>query len=188
VSKLVSVGLFVCLFAVALDSLVTHAYPLGAPAGFTGGPGENTCVVCHSTYLLNAGRERGLGELVIEGLPDLYEPGHTYPVTVTLTQTKDRAYWGFQLAIRGQNGGAQAGELMPIDSHTQIVRARGLQYVESTQDGAESTAFQFTWVAPAIDMGPVLVSATGNAADGDDSPVGDFIYATSAILSPAPSH
>jgi hypothetical protein len=46
--------------------------------------------------------------------------------------------------------------------------------------------FTFTWVAPPTPVGEIVVNAAANAANGDASPVGDYIYSTS--LSMVPSH
>lgn len=163
----------------------TQAYPLGAPAGVTGAAGEETCVKCHNTNALNAGRTEKLGDLALGGFPEKYEPGKAYTVTVELTHEQGRMAFGFQLAARTASGGMQAGALKPVDSHTQLVSDKGLQYIGHTREGTFSNVFEFTWTAPAPGAGDVLVGAAGNAADGDASPVGDFIYSTSVTIGPA---
>ena len=172
-------------------SLITvagiHAYPAGPPPGVTGGFGEDTCVKCHNSFELNAGRAMGLGDLTVSGLPQQYQPGQTYEVKVEHTHTKDRNVWGFQLAARVKGSGEQAGELKPIDDHTQVLSEKGIQYVEHTADGTFSNVFQFNWMAPGSSVGDIVVSVAGNAADGDASAVGDYIYSTS-ITMPAASH
>jgi hypothetical protein len=140
--------------------------------------------MCHNSYELNAGREEQLGELKVTGLPPRYEAGRSYAVKVELTHVEDRNLWGFQLSTRTA-GGRQAGSLKPVDSHTQLVTQDGLEYVEHTMDGTEFNVFELTWVAPDAGAGEVLVGVAGNAADGDTSEHGDFIYATSLTIPPA---
>ena len=163
-----------------------RAYPKGAPPGVTGGFGEQTCNECHDSYALNAGRAAGLGDIVITGFPKDYKPGEAYPIKLELTQQQDSGVWGFQLATRAKDTHAQAGALKPIDSHTQILSMQNIDYITHTAEGTFSNVFEFTWVAPSTAVGEIVVNAAANAANGDASPVGDYIYSTS--LSIAASH
>jgi len=174
-------------FGVTALSMSTRAYPIGPPPGVTGGFGEDTCVKCHNSFELNAGRAQRLGDVVVSGLPKEYRPGETYAVNVRLTHSQDQGVWGFQFAARVGEGGAQAGQLKPIDAHTQVASDKGIQYAQHTADGTFFDAFAFTWIAPASASGDVVVHVVGNAANGDASPVGDYIYSTSITI-PAASH
>lgn len=182
-------GLMVFLVAGAFFLAVTSllAYPKGAPPGVTGGFGEGICNDCHDSHDLNAGRTAGIGDLVITGFPKQYQPGEMYPIKVEITHAQDAGVWGFQLATRVQETGAQAGELKPIDSHTQVLSEKGIQYIGHTAEGTFSNTFGFTWVAPSSVVGDLVVHAAGNAADGDASAVGDYVYSTSISIAP-PSH
>ncbi|OFW15383.1 MAG: hypothetical protein A3H29_02370 [Acidobacteria bacterium RIFCSPLOWO2_02_FULL_67_21] len=164
-----------------------RAYPTGPDPAVTGGFGERTCAGagCHSTYELDEGKTAKLGDILIEGLPGQYEPGKTYPIKLVNSHTQDRRHWGFQLAARAKATGAQAGELSTIDGTTQILTEKGIQYIEHTEQGITSNTFQFTWTAPSAPAGEVVMHASGNAADGDGSPEGDYIYSTSVAVSPA---
>ena len=62
---------------------------------------------------------------------------------------------------------------------------KGIQYIEHTRDGIDFNVFDFTWVAPSSSVGEVIMHAAGNAADGDLTPEGDYIYTTSATVPPA---
>ena len=164
-----------------------RAYPKGAPPGVTGGFGEGTCNDSHDSYALNAGRTAGLGDLVVTGFPREYRPGEMYPIKVEITHEQDSGAWGFQLATRARETRAQAGELKPIDAHTEILTLQDIQYITHTAEGTLSNVFGFTWVAPSSAVGEIVVNAAANAANGDASPVGDYIYSTSVSIAP-PSH
>jgi Reeler domain len=181
---IVLVGLFLALVYSFATTTSISAYPTGPDPARTGGFGEATCnsLGCHRTYKLDEGKAAGLGDLVISGLPEKYEPGKTYPVKVTVTHLQDQGHWGFQLAARVKASGVQAGELKPTDERTQIVEDKGIQYIEHTMDGIFSNVFDFSWVAPASSVGDVIMHAAGNAADGDLTPEGDYIYTTSATI------
>jgi hypothetical protein len=162
-----------------------HAYPKGAPPGKTGGFGEQTCNECHDSYALNAGRAAGLGDLVVTGFPKEYKPGETYAIKVEVTQQQDSGAWGFELATRARDTRAQAGTLKPIDSHTQILSMDNIDYITHTAEGTFSNVFEFNWVAPSTAVGEIAVNTAANAANGDASPVGDYIYSTSVTIASA---
>ena len=67
----------------------------GPPAAVTGGFGEDSCLACHFENALN---EPG-GSLVLSGLPDSYEPGNEYALSLTLERPALRVA-GFQLSAR----------------------------------------------------------------------------------------
>ena len=180
------VGILCVISCGLLVSMPLRAYPRGAPPAMTGGFGEETCVNCHNTNPLNIGRDEKLGDLIVTGLPKEYEHGKTYPVKVELTHMQDGGAWGFELATRTKDG-AQAGNLEPgSDGRTQVLTEKGIQYATHTADGIFSNVFELNWVAPPVPVGEVIVNVTGNTADGDASPVGDYIYASSVTL--AASH
>jgi hypothetical protein len=65
-------------------------------------------------------------------------------------------------------------------------------YVEHTVDGLIDTEFgsntwTFLWTAPPESAGEIVFYAAGNAANGDGSPSGDFIYTTTAAIGPGPA-
>ncbi len=173
----------------------------GPPAGFTGGFGEPTCRACH----FDAPEEPGEGELVLVGIPKRYEPGVEYRVTVTLREPRlERA--GFQLAVRFAGEGAedvdpargarlQAGRLLPAEPRTgprvQVVEHGDppVLYARQTLAGAEPVAAQeafwsVRWIAPEERAEPVLFHAAANAANHDDSALGDLVHTASAGSEP----
>jgi hypothetical protein len=158
-------------------------YRDGPPAGFSGGFGEDHCQACHSGDKVNTSP----GRLTISA-PQRYSPGKTYAVTVTLTRP-GMAIGGFQLTARFENDSAQAGTLALADGHQDRVKVltdRGVQYAYHSRPGTQLTATQVVrwtlrWTAPA-GRRAVLFNAAANAANGDDSPSGDFVY-TSRVQS-----
>lgn len=184
-ARVVRVSTVLALLGLLAASI--RAYPTGPDPAVTGGFGERTCagIGCHGTYELDEGRKAMLGDIVIEGLPNQYEPGRTYPVKLMISHTQDRRHWGFQLAARVRASGAQAGELKSTNGTTQILTEKEIQYIEHTDQGIQSNTFEFTWTAPASAVGEVVMHASGNAADGDGSPEGDYIYSTSVAVSPS---
>lgn len=183
VTLVTSLGVIGCVVVLAIPS---GAYQAGPPPGVTGGFGEETCQGCHSTFALNEGRTSGAGDLVVSGLPERYEPGKAYRVTVSVNHKDGREAWGFQFTTRAKDG-AQAGTLEPIDGNTQILARNNVQYVEHTPEGTFSNIFAFDWTAPDGAPGDVVVNIAGNAANGDADTGGDYIYSASVMI-PVASH
>jgi hypothetical protein len=181
------------LGALALAGASLAAVPLykdGPPPRHTGGFGEPTCRACHSDAGLN---EPG-GELTIAGVPAAYEPGRTYELEVILRRT-GMLRAGFQLAARYEGigmvpGGAQAGAFAPSDDRTAVVwdTVSHVGYIEHTAGGTALSGdvgrWMVRWTAPAV-PGGVVLHVAANAANDDDSPLGDFIYARAVRVAAA---
>jgi uncharacterized protein (TIGR03437 family) len=185
----------------AVPSLI-YGYPEGPDAGMAGVPGEWSCSQCH------LGRF-GSGSVTVNFPGGLnYTPGVPQHLVVTITDPVQRR-WGFQLTARqANNSKAQAGSFTPSpEGYTQLVctqttlqtQAFGLscpssmplQYIEhtllGTRLGARSpVSFEFDWAPPATDVGNVVIYAAGNAANGDNTVMGDHIYYQRYTLSAAP--
>jgi hypothetical protein len=97
---------------------------------------------------------------------------------------------GFQLAARYEGmgmvpGGAQAGVFASSDGRTAVVwdTVSHVGYIEHTAAGTVLSGdvgrWMVRWTAPAV-PGGVVLHVAANAANDDDSPLGDFIY-TSAV-------
>jgi hypothetical protein len=145
--------------------------------GFSGGFGEDHCQACHSGENLNSSR----GSLTTSA-PARYEGGQTYAVTITLKRPR-MAMGGFVFTARYEDDSTQAGTLAVADSlkdRVKVVIDRGVQYAYHSRPGTELSAagvarWTLLWTAPAGNR-PVVFNAAANAANGDDTPGGDFIY------------
>jgi hypothetical protein len=100
---------------------------------------------------------------------------------------------GFQLSVRHADGrlaGSQAGELLATGTEVQLVAAHPVAYATHTSagsavDAAGEARWRLRWRAPAAPSGAVVFHATANAADDDDSALGDLVYAGSEVSRPA---
>ena len=154
-------------------------YRDGPPAGFSGGFGEDHCQACHSGDKVNATP----GRLTVSA-PERYSPGKTYAVTVTLKRP-GMAVGGFQLTARFEQDSAQAGALAVAvgqQDRVKVLTDRGVQYAYHSRPGTQLTEtdvarWTIRWTAPA-GRRAVLFHAAANAANGDDSQSGDFVYTT----------
>ena len=157
------------------------------PPATTGGFGEPTCQSCHFEADLDAGP----GDLRLEGVPSTYTAGETYTLTVTLVHAGVAAA-GFEIAARFEKSAAQAGSFAPQPDdadRVEVTTDADVEYAHHLRPGTlpvatDTARWRVLWTAPA-DAGTILFHAVGNAADGNDSPLGDFVYSASASSRPA---
>jgi Reeler domain-containing protein len=160
---------------------IAYGFASGPPAGHTGAPGERTCIECH-TGTLNSGP----GSVTISGVPETYQPGQEFTITVRV-QHPDRRRWGFQITAL-DDANKPAGTLSPINRNITKVASgtgslQGRVYIEHTTNGtfagqAQGASWDVKWTAPDHDVGRVTFYAAGNAANGNNASSGDSIYTT----------
>lgn len=153
----------------------------GIPAG-GGFPAELTCnsAGCHDGRPLNPDTQ---GRVTLAGVPDNYIPGRRYTVQFSVTHPdSSRRRWGFQVSVISATTFTQAGTLVVTDAaNTSIRIAANRQYLGHTLRGTNlgqigGRTWTFDWVAPATNVGDVNFYGSGNAANGDGTNLGDFIY------------
>jgi hypothetical protein len=164
----------------------------GAIAGFAGDPGSNggdrACALCHSSHELNAGD----GGVTVE-VAAMVEPGATVPITVrvdnqTVPASEGSRRQGFEAAVRDAETGELWGTLILTDA-TATRYAEGdtdSTYVTHTLAGTASTEWTFVWEPGLERSGTARVYVAGNAADGNGSSSGDYVYTTTADVVVAP--
>lgn len=176
------------LLVTTVRLVASHAYAEGAPPGFSGGFKEDSCHACH----FHAEPNSGGGRLSIEGVPAKFTAGQRYTLTISLTRSGMKRA-GFQLAARFKDSGAQAGSLTPAPGDGERVKVEsqsGIQYAGQKLAGsavvtADATKWTIDWIAPERG-GPVIFHLSANAADGNESADGDFIYTVSGESAPPP--
>lgn len=157
-------------------------------AGRVGSPLENTCQPsCHNSHPVNSGS----GSLVITS-PDLinfvYNPGQTYTVEVTVAKPSVNLF-GFAMEALFQNG-SDAGSFIHINPAETWSKAANINgairtsatHMENAGASANTKTFVFQWVAPATNAGAVTFYAAGNAANGNGSTSGDYIYTAMQLV------
>lgn len=182
-----STTLAAALFATTVRLVASHAYAEGAPPGFSGGFKEDSCHACH----FHANPNSGPGRVTIEGVPATFAPGERYTLTITLRRAGMKLA-GFQLAARFRDSGAQAGTMAPGPGDGEragIESQAGVQYAgqkkAGTEVAADATQWTIEWTAPKGGS-PVIFHVAANAANGDESVDGDFVYTATTESSPPP--
>lgn len=122
-------------------------YPTGAPAGYTGSPGDGqNCTACHG------GTASPVTGILTSDVPETgYVAGLTYNFTVTLTGSGRK---GFEASPQNF-AGTQLGTLIPGIGNQLVGNGK---YVTHTQASNSSTAtWNFQWVAPEQGTGTVTM-------------------------------
>jgi hypothetical protein len=156
---------------------------------------NNTCASagCHVGNAVNAPG----GSVTIDGLPATgWVAGQTYPLTVTVQRSSARIF-GFQLSAVFDANNQQAGVLAAGNPRVQVICGRvapanvevscgtagAIQFAQHFNAQVVTSAYLVNWTAPAAG-GTVRFNVAGNAANGDASNTGDFIYIDTKRVDP----
>lgn len=152
-----------------------RAMPDAVPWDHAGGSGRPDCTECH----FDAAAVTQSPALRLEGLPEKAVAGRTYPLVLTL-EAEPLALAGFLLhAVARTTSGELAlpGYFHPADGRTE----GGEGAIRSTFDGARPprpgfAEWRFSWQAPEDFVGTVTFHIAANAANDDQSPLGDGVH------------
>ena len=180
------------MVAFGLTSMTSNNAEYSAgKAGSNGSPGEGTCASgsCHNNFSLNSGI--GSVSISVVGLVNgnLYVPGETYQVSVTVQQ-QGIGLFGFGLESL-QASGANAGSWTPgADSHILNATISGnsratIAHIDNSGFSSNARTWSFSWTAPSTEI-PVTMYAAGNAANANGGVGGDYIYTSALSLMPVP--
>ena len=169
--------LSIVALAVTVPGLA-QLYRDGPPVHHSGGYGEPTCHVCHFDGAINSpdANARAID------VPSTFVSDSTYLVTVVVSKS-DLGAAGFSMSSRFRNG-AQAGSLLATDDRATVESGpTGVQFAMHTLDGSDpvapdSNAWTLIWTAPS-EADTVFFHIAANAANGDDSELGDLIETVS---------
>jgi hypothetical protein len=127
----------------------------GPPLGSSGAPGEQTCAGCHNITESDDNSGAYNNQLTLnDSTPEFYRPGATYNVRLTINGP--RSMRGFQLTCI-KSDGTQAGSFTASTGTrigTSSVSGSSRQYI-SHNARLSGNSVNFTWTAPATDVGPV---------------------------------
>jgi len=182
--------LFTLLLGLAWTGYL-FAYILGPDPGMNGVFGAaQSCAIagCHTGNPEND----GVGSVNITGLPsDGWTPGQTYALTVTIQRTGAHLF-GFELSAVADATNQQAGTLTAGSARVRVICGRGsapgnvevncntagaIQYAQHSNAQTVTSSYPVNWTAPSsASVGTVRFNVAGNAANGDITNQGDFIY------------
>ena len=193
--KVASCLIFAIVACVTGVAAFGHSY--GPKPRVTAAPGDDAraCTACHGGSALNSGP--GSVKIVLQS-GAVYIPGVKQHLTVQIADP-NQARWGFELSARLNSDleKSQAGDFISTDGFTQVICedygprpcASGATFITHTSAGTRNgtrngASFQFDWMPPAANAGPVTLYVAANAANGNGTNAGDLIYTSSVQLMP----
>lgn len=157
-------------------------YPDHLAGAFTGGFNEPNCQSCHFDYDLN----KSEGRLTISGIESVLVPSKDYNISITVTRP-DLGKAGFQMTSRYPDG-TQAGQFQLNDNVTLTPNTPGnVAYLQHAVGNVEPDnmvkTWSFTWTTPdTIKSESIIFNFAANAANGDASEFGDWIYVSEIVV------
>lgn len=163
------------LLILVLAASPAAAFPDGAPWEVASGPG---CPACH----FDAPPTEDSPALAIEGLPARIAAGATYRLTLRLS-VPGMARAGFLIAA--WRGKTEAGRFTAADARSEAKDATARSTAAGLTLSAPGEAeWTLDWQAPARLDGPIRFVLWANAANGDNSPLGDETHGKSVQVAP----
>lgn len=172
--------------AVTNENESAPLYPEHIAGAYTGGFGEQSCHSCHFDYDLNQPE----GELEVTGIKNSYEPGQEYTIQIYVKR-EDMNRAGFQMTARFEDG-SQAGHFEIDDELTTTPNVENnISYIQHgvgkvEAEGGEKN-WKILWKAPTDTIQLVVFNIAANAANGDASEFGDWIYLEEIKIEPGDS-
>ena len=155
------------------------SFSFGAPAAWNGSPGSNgVCTACHSSFELNS----GTGSVSIAA-PESFVPGETISIVIAVDNTTPlfpgapHLRQGFEVSVHDADGNHVGAFEITDAEHTQFAGGDS-SYVTHTGAGNELSEWTMNWTAPEDAPDAVTFYVAGNAGNGGESSLGDYIYTT----------
>ena len=148
------------------------------PVSRTGAPGETSCSACHGN--LNTGP----GDILLSLDTIQYIPGNTYTASLQVVDG-GKSKFGFQITVLDTNDNMAGSFIVTNTTNTSAQSGFGRGYLGHKNANSTST-WQFDWVAPGSDLGPLTFYVAGNGANNNNSSSGDNIYTRSFMIQSCP--
>ncbi|MEM1054265.1 MAG: choice-of-anchor V domain-containing protein [Bacteroidota bacterium] len=152
------------------------SYHDGAPPSFDGF--QSDCSACHFSFPANS----GTGSITIEA-PMTYADGEAVPITVTVDNTTEPdpngvgLRTGFIVGVRDSNGDPVGSFDLGGATTMRLANNGQDDWVTHTVAGLAQDEWTFSWVPPTGGLPPtVTIYAAANAANGNESVSGDYVY------------
>ena len=163
---------------------VLPGFRSGPPGFMTNAPGDANCTICHFDHSLNAGLAAGIATFDVSGPDTVLDigAGGVAALVVSFPATT-RPVHGFEMTVRDAADApfapSFAGSWDSTTFGSNVQYAFGdFEYVSHTLTGSNQTSWTVGWTPDGFPpAGPMTFYATGNGANGDAAPIGDYIFA-----------
>ncbi len=162
------------LTAIPVALFLIVGFTGGQGGSFSGSPGDSngSCTSCHSP-----GANHG-GTPVLTGVPMDYTAGTSYNLTLSINGSSVSKF-GFNITAEDQNN-AKVGNWV-AGTGSQSRNGGSGNGLTHTSAGTSSSSWNFTWVAPNSNVGPVTFYYATNQANGAGGNSGDQIITGSSM-------
>ena len=178
-----STVLICLLLLVAGPGVAMHAGPPSDDNGDgSGDPTWRVGCTCHSSSSES-------GTLVeLSGVPGAYEPGQSYPMTLTLEHASNPG-GGFFLSTEGSGSFSWDADqiIRPEKDSGEDASATTTTSGITQSDYTSPASWTFTWTAPSSDDGDVAFWIVGNMVNNDGAPNSDDHWNTLSFVVNSPS-
>ena len=172
------------LLAFVVVPLMIVGFSSAPPPQTSGAPGEGSCWAagCHQT---SSGELLEDSESLSIHFPEgnIYSPGVPQILSLEINDPAG-AVFGYQLSSR-DDGNLQAGNLAALDAGSSVNTAGGIQYLGNNITPNITGMFEFEWVPPQSDVGPVTMFAAAVADAGTSGRSGDRVHLQDFVINPA---
>ncbi len=124
------------------------------------------------------------GSVDILNLPESYQSGQAYDLSLQIEGPLSARVFGFQLAARFEDGSI-AGSLIPLASGVQTHQIEGVDVLLHSPLPLDSGDVPFRWIAPEQALGDVIFDVAANAANDNQDPSFDHISTNRALVAAA---
>jgi len=167
---------------------IMPGFSSGPFSGLSGAPGDGDCTQCHGSFPLNSGVAAGIATFDVTPTPETTVSGN--PITLDVGfPTTTRMRHGFEATVRDSTGttgtAGFTGNFTLTDPANTTFALFGSDptYVTHNSSGSFQSSWSVDWAPDAsTPSGPITVYAAGNAANGNGSSSGDYIFTTSAKI------
>ena len=163
-----------------------HLFAAGGQPGKTGAPGEVNCTQCHTGTVQNGIVEN---QVIVRdasfNIVTSYIPGETYLISLQMASNPSKK--GFSSTILDLSdlmAGTLVGDPPPGFGGTQDFVGGAREYVShlSTSNTSAQSFWSWDWIAPATDVGDVIIYIASNSANGNNNSSGDVIFTSQHII------
>ncbi len=156
----------------------------GAQFGKTGAPNEQNCTQCHAGFAI---ANSSAASINFSGISNLYTPGSTYSITVSLPSVSPKN--GFEIVALRTSDNVNVGTFIITDAtNTQLKMGNGRTYVTHTSAGNSMNTWTFDWTAPITNEGNIKFYFAGNLSNNNGMTTGDEIHLLEMLIEADPTN
>jgi hypothetical protein len=189
--QVLSLVAFATAAFLVFDAQTASTYSTTPPAAHTGAMAESTCgkSSCHNVGANIGGGSLNVVYTPVVGASTNYTPGSAAAFFSVVVQDATNLRNGFEMvALDAAGNNAGTFTAMATALPTQIQSSGGKSYIShqnvSTPGLTTGSTFQFSWTAPATNVGDITFYTAAIAGNNNGNDNGDELYTNSLTITP----